>query len=41
MIGWLRGHRRVESTARYAHIAHDSIKGSAEWIAVSIAVHVL
>ena len=34
----LLGHRRVETTARYAHLARDSIRESAERIAVSIAV---
>ena len=37
IIGRLLGHRRVETTARYAHLARDSIRESAERIAVSIA----
>ena len=41
IIGRLLGHRRVETTARYAHLARDSIKESAERIAVSIAADIL
>ena len=37
IIGRLLGHRRVETTAPYAHLARDSIRESAERIAVSIA----
>ena len=37
VIGRLLGHRRVESTARYAHLARESIKNSAERVAVDIA----
>ena len=37
MIGRLLGHRRVETTVRYAHLARESVKKSAERIAVSIA----
>ena len=37
IIGRLLGHRRVETTARYAHLARDSVRESAERIAVSIA----
>ena len=33
--------RRVETTARYAHLARDSIRDSAERIAVSIAADIL
>ena len=40
-IGRLLGHRRVETTARYAHLARDSIRESAERIAVSIAADIL
>ena len=40
IIGRLLGHRRVETTARYAYIARDSVKESAEWIAVSIAADI-
>lgn len=41
IIGRLLGHRRVETTARYAHLARDSVRESAEKIAVSIAADIL
>ena len=41
IIGLLLGHRRVETTARHAHPARDSVKDSAERIAVSIAADIL
>ena len=41
IIGRLLDHRRVETTARYAHLARDSVKESAERIAVSIAEDIL
>ena len=41
IIGRLLGHRRVETTARYAHLARDSVRQSAERIAVSIAADIL
>ena len=41
IIARLLGHRRVETTARYAHLARDSVTKSAERISVSIAVDVL
>ena len=41
IIGRLLGHRRVETTARYAHLARDSVRESAEQIAVSIAADIL
>ena len=42
IIGRLFGHREVvETTARYAHLARDSARESAERIAVSIAVDIL
>ena len=37
MIGKLLGHRQIETTARYAHLAHDSVHASAERIAASLA----
>ena len=37
MIGKLLGHARMETTSRYAHLARDSVRESAEWLAVSIA----
>ena len=36
MIGRLLGHTQVETTARYAHLARDSIKESAARVAASI-----
>ena len=36
MIGRLLGHTQVETTARYAHLARDSVKESAAKIAASI-----
>ena len=41
IIGRLLAHRRVETTASYAHLARDSVKGSAERIAVSIVADIL
>ena len=41
IIGRLLGHRRVETTARYAHLARDSVRESAERIAVNIAKDIL
>ena len=41
IIGRLLGHRRVETTARYAHLARDSVRESAERIASSIAADIL
>ena len=37
MIGKLLGHSDIETTARYAHLARDSIHDAAERIADSIA----
>ena len=37
MIGKLLGHRKVQTTARYAHLARESVKTSAARIAESIA----
>lgn len=36
MIGKLLGHRKVQTTARYAHLALDSVKGSAARVAESL-----
>ena len=36
MIGKLLGHTQVETTARYAHLARDSVKESAARVAASI-----
>ncbi len=41
MIGKLLGHRQIETTARYAHLARDSVKEAAERIAASIAADAL
>ena len=37
MIGKLLGHRRVQTTARYAHLARDSVKVAAERVSDSLA----
>ena len=36
MIGKLLGHRKVQTTARYAHLAQDSVKASAARVAESL-----
>ena len=41
VIGILLGHADIETTARYAHLAYDSLHEAAERIAVSIAADVL
>ena len=41
MIGRLLGHTQVETTARYAHLAEDSVKESAARVADSIAADLL
>ena len=41
MIGKLLGHSQVETTARYAHLARDSVHKSAGRIAASIAADIL
>ena len=41
MIGKLLGHNHVETTARYAHLARDSVHESAARIAASIAADIL
>ena len=41
VIGKLLGHSDIETTARYAHLAHDSIHETAERIASSIAADIL
>ena len=38
MIGKLLGHRKVQTTARYAHLAQDSVKVSAARVAESLRV---
>ena len=37
MIGRLLGHRKVQTTARYAHLANDPVKTAADRIASRIA----
>ena len=37
MIGKLLGHTKVETTARYAHLARDSVKTAGERVAVSLS----
>ena len=41
MIGKLLGHTRVQTTARYAHLAEESVRESAVRIAASIAEDIL
>ena len=38
MIGKLLGHSQVETTARYAHLARDTVHESAAWVAESLAI---
>ena len=37
MIGRLLGHRKVQTTARYAHLARDSVKAAGERVSDSLA----
>ena len=41
MIGKLLGHARAQTTARYAHLARESVKEAAARIAASIGEDVL
>ena len=41
MIGKLLGHTRVETTARYAHLARDSVDAAAAKVAASIGADIL
>ena len=41
MIGKLLGHSEIQTTARYAHLARDSVKESAARVAASIGADVL
>ena len=41
MIGRLLGHREIETTARYAHLARDSVHDAAARVADSIAQDIL
>ena len=39
MIGKLLGHTQVQTTARYAHLANESVKASGSRVGDSIGVH--
>ena len=41
MIGKLLGHRRIESTVRYAHLARTAVREAAERVANSLAEDIL
>ena len=41
MIGRLLGHRKIQTTARYAHLARDSVRGAAARVADSIAADIM
>ena len=41
MIGKVLGHRKIQTTARYAHLARDSVKESAALVAASIGKDIL
>ena len=41
MIGMLLGHTQVKTTARYAHLAKDSVHDSAVRVSESIAADIL
>ena len=41
MIGRLLGHTQVETTARFAHLAQDSVRESADRVADSISADLL
>ncbi len=41
MIGELLGHRKVQTTARYAHLARDSVQASTARVAQSIGADIL
>ena len=41
MIGKLLGHTQVQTTARYAHLARDSLQNAAARITGSIGGHLL
>ncbi len=41
MIGELLGHRKVQTTARYAHLARDSVQASTAKVAESIGADIL
>ena len=41
MIGKLLGHSQIKTTARYAHLARDTVREAAECVASRIADDVL
>ena len=41
MIGKLLGHKKIQTTARYAHLARDSVKEAAALVAGSIAADIM
>ena len=41
MIGELLGHRKIDTTARYAHLARDSVRASTAKVAESIGADIL
>ena len=41
MIEKLLGHTQVQTTARYAHLANESVKASGSRVGDSIGVHVI
>ena len=41
MIGKLLGHTQVQTTARYAHLARESVKASTAKVAESIGANIL
>ena len=41
MIGKLLGHTQVQTTARYAHLANESVKASGSRVGDSFAAHIL
>ena len=40
MIGKLLGHTQVQATARYAHLANESVKASGSRVGDSIGLHI-
>ena len=40
MIGKLLGHTQVQTTARYAHLANESVKASGSRVGDSIGLHI-
>ena len=40
MIGRLLGHKQIETTSRYAHLARDSAQEAAERVTASIATDI-